>query len=303
MFLAAVNGSQIGTLSGFEAFDQIATGNFIRGASILLFVIAGAWLGGVTGALSAYVLVGVVTAVFYQIIVRRECRRRAVLISYRFDRNAIGLLWRFTVPVLLSNSSFTPSAWWSNVLLARRSGYAEAGIFNAVYNWQMFITFLSTAISNIGLPMLSNVRGEGDPLKYKRCLKMNFILISLPAMFVAAPVMLLSKDILRMYGPTFVHGIPALLLIAIAAVLTAMNIPVGHAIWSLDATFAAVLLSLLNGVTLVAGAYMLTSQGAAGLAGAYVLMGCVQTAANAPFMFWLLRKRLFRKYEPESVAA
>ena len=303
MFFAAMNGSQTGTLSGFEAFAQIAMGNLIRGISILLLVMTGAWFRGLSGALLGYVAVGAVTAVFYQIVVRRECRRRSIAISYRFDRKALAILWRFTVPVLLSNFSFTPAAWWSNVLLARRSGYAEAGIFNAVYNWQMFITFFSTAVSSIGLPMLSNVRSCGEPIKYKRCLKTNFILISLPAVVVAVPVMLGAKYILQMYGPAFAHGVPALILIAVAAVLTAINIPVGHAIWSLDATVAAMLLAGLNGVTLVVGAYTLTLYGAAGLAGAYVLMGLVQTAVNVPFIFWLLRKRFSHAFEPESVIA
>jgi O-antigen/teichoic acid export membrane protein len=303
MFFAAINGSQTGTLSGFEAFNQIALGNLIRGISILVLVTTGAWLRGLSGALLGYVAVGAVTAVFYQIAVRRECKRHLVSISYRFDRKAITLLWRFTIPVLLSNSSFTPAAWWSNVLLARRSGYAEAGIFNAVYNWQMFITFISTAVSSIGLPMLSNVRSEGNPRKYKQCLKSNFVLISLPAVMLAIPVMLMSKYILQMYGTAFAHGVPALLLIAVSAVLTSINLPVGHAIWSLDATVAAMLLSLLNGATLVLVAYVLTPHGAAGLAAAYVFMGLVQTAANAPFTLWLLRKRLGRAYEAESVAA
>ncbi len=303
MFFAAINGSQTGTLSGFEAFNQIAMGNLIRGSFILILVTIGAWPQGLAGALAGYAGAGAVTAVFYQIVVRRECRRHSVPISYRFDRKAIALLWQFTVPVLLSNSSFTPAAWWSNVLLARRSGYAEAGVFNAVYNWQMFVTFLSMAVSSIGLPMLSNVRGEGNPRKYKQCLKTNFVLISIPAIVVAIPVMLLSKHILRMYGPSFTHGAPALLLIAVSAVLTAINLPVGHAIWSLDATVAAMLLSLLSGAALVLGAYMLTPYGAVGLAAAYVFMGLVQTSANAPFTFWLLRKRLTRVYRTEGVAA
>jgi O-antigen/teichoic acid export membrane protein len=241
--------------------------------------------------------------VFYQIVVRRECRRHLVPISYSFDRKAITLLWQFTVPVLVSNSSITPAAWWSNVLLARRGGYAEAGVFNAVYNWQMFIAFLSMAVSSIGLPMLSNFRGEGSPHKYKQCLKTNFVVISLPAVVVAVPVMLLARYILRMYGPSFVHGSPALLLIAVSAVLTAINLPVGHAIWSLDATVAAMLLSLLNGTALVLGAYILAPYGAVGLAAAYVFMGLVQTSINAPFTFWLLRKRLTRICRAESLAA
>ena len=50
------------------------------------------------------------------------------------------------------------------------------------------------------------------------------------------------------------------------------------------------LLAVLNGAVLVLGAYALTGNGAVGLAGAYVIMGLIQTAVNAFVMFWLLRK-------------
>lgn len=291
-FFAAVNGSQTGVLSGFEAFRWVAGGNLVRGLSIFLFVTIGAAFWGLTGALAGYIAVGAITAVFYQMIVRRECAIRAVPICYRFRREDFSILWRFTFPVLLTTFSFTPAAWWSNVLLARKSGYAEAGVFNAVYTWQLLIMFLSTAISSVGLPMLSNVRAEGDPAKYKKFLTIDFLLVPAPALVAAVPVAICASWIIRLYGPAFQHGGPALVLISVAAVLSALNIPVGHALWSLDASVPAMLLAAVNGITLVTAAYLLGTKGAAGLAGAYVIMGVVQSCASAFFIVWLLRTKL-----------
>ena len=302
MFFAAVNGSQIGSLTGFESFNRIAVGNLIRGVATLVFVTAGAALGGLKGALAGYVAVGAVTAIFYQIVIRRECTQRSVTISYRFGREDFAILWRYTFPILVSTFSFTPAAWWSNVLLATRSGYAEAGVFSAILNWQTFILFLSNAISRIGLPMLSNVRAERDPAKYKLFLNINFLLVSAPAIAVAGPVAICAPLILRLYGPGFTHGTNALVLISIAAVLSAVNIPVGNAIWSLDATVSAMVLALLNGGVLVLSAYLLSARGAAGLAGAYVIMGVIQTAANVPFMIWLVRRRFVQRVSTEEIA-
>src|SRR5205085_7106327 len=100
MFFAAVNGSQTGALSGLEAFHRIAFGNLVRGGSTVLLVTLGAALGGVTGALWGYVAVGAATALYYQIAVRRECAARDIRISYHFGRKDLGILWRFTFPVL-----------------------------------------------------------------------------------------------------------------------------------------------------------------------------------------------------------
>jgi O-antigen/teichoic acid export membrane protein len=292
MFFAALNGSQVGALSGLEAFQRIAYGNLFRGVAIIIFVSVGAALRGITGALIGYIVVGAATAVFYQIAVRRECALNAIRISYRFSRTDLSILSQFRLPVLITTFSYTPAAWWSNVLLARKSGFAEAGVFGVALHWQMLILFFTSAIASIGLPMLSNLRAEQDPEKYKKCLAINFLLTSAPAIAIAVPVALGARFIVHLYGQSFEHGATALMLISFAAVLAALNTPVGHAIWSLDATVSGVLLALVRGGALVVAAYAFAGNGATGLAGAYVVMGVVQTVTNIPFMMWLLRRRL-----------
>jgi O-antigen/teichoic acid export membrane protein len=291
MFFGALNGSQIGVLNGLEAFDQTAIGNLVRGIGVIVFVTSGAALGGVAGALWGHVGVGMMTALYYQIIVRQKCVAKGIAISYSFSKDNLRILWRFTLPVLLTTLSFAPAAWWSNVMLANKSGYSEAGVFNAAFHWQLFILFFSNAISRIGLPMLSNLRAEHDAAKYKHCLAISFVLTSVPAFAIAIPVALGSRFIVSLYGPSFEHGAAALSLISLAAVLSAMNIMVGHAIWSLEATTPAVLLAALNGASLVLASYALAGNGAVGLAGAYVITGLIQTAVNIPFMGWLLKRK------------
>ncbi|MBZ5601326.1 MAG: oligosaccharide flippase family protein [Acidobacteriia bacterium] len=302
MFFAALNGSQVGTLSGFESFRHVATGNLVRGIGIVILVSAGAIFGGLNGALLGYALAGAAATIYYQLVVRRECEANGIRISYRFSGDELRVLSRFTLPVLITTFSFTPAQWWGNVLLATHSGYAEAGVFNAVLHWQLFILFFSTAVSNIGLPMLSNIRAERDPAKYKRCLALTFALTTAPAIVIAIPIAILAPWILHLYGREFVHGSTALIFISAASVLTALNIPVGHAIWSLDAIRPAVALALLRGGVLIIAAYALADKAATGLAEAYLIMAAIQTAVSIPFMFWLL-KNSFVHEQVEAIAA
>src|SRR6266478_6597819 len=65
MFFGALNGSQVGALSGLEAFNQVAYGNLVRGIATIVFVTSGAALGGITGALLGYIAVGAFTAIYY----------------------------------------------------------------------------------------------------------------------------------------------------------------------------------------------------------------------------------------------
>ena len=62
------------------------------------------------------------------------------------------------------------------------------------------------------------------------------------------------------------------------------------------------LLALLKGGALVLAAYALADRGATGLAGAYVIMGVIQTIANVPFLMWLLRRKLAPAAAREEVA-
>jgi O-antigen/teichoic acid export membrane protein len=291
MFFGALNGSQTGALSGLESFRRIASGNLVKGIATILFVIAGAKMAGIEGALAGYVVVGVVTALYFQLAVRRECAARGVAISYRFGADDLKILWRFTLPVLLTTMSFTPAAWWSNVVLATKSGYDEAGVFAAVFQWSMLIQFFSSAVSNMGLPMLANCRAERDPAKYRRYLAINFAMTSAPAVAIALPVALFAPWIMRIYGPGYQGGATALVLISAATVIQCMGISIGHAIWSLDATRVAVLLALLRGGVLVAATYAFADYGATGLAGAHLVMGIAQTVGTIPFVIWLLRSR------------
>ena len=302
MFFAALNGSQVGALSGLEAFSLVALGNLVRGIAIIVFVTAGAAWDGVSGALLGYIVVGLATAVFYQLAIRRKCASADIAISYRFTRRDLRMFSQFTLPVLVAAISFTPAAWWSNVLLANHSGFSEAGVFGAIVHWQMFILFFTNAISNIGLPMLSNLRAERNSARYRKCLAVNFMLTTAPAVIIGVVVAVFARPIMHMYGPGFEHGAAGLVLISFASVLTAINTPVGHVLWSLDATTSAVLLALVRGGALVLAAYAFADKGATGLAGAYVIMGVVQTIANIPFLVWLLRRKLTPVAAREEVA-
>jgi len=299
LLFAAVNASQTGILGGLEAFRTIAIGNAIRGVGLLVLVTAGAALFGLHGALLGYTAAGVAITIYFRFAIWRLCKSLLIKATYRFKREDLRILHRFTLPVLLATFSYTPAIWWSNVLLARTSGYAEAGIFNAVMQCQFVILFFATATSNISLPTLSNVLAEGDRGKYKRCLTANFLVTTVPAIAAAVPIAIAAPFIMSLYGPAFAHGANAVRLISVSAVFFAINSPVNHAMWSLEAAGPGVLLSLVRGGTLVIGAYALVGKGAWGLALAYMLVSIAQVVVGLPWLGWLMR----RKFSTGSTAA
>ena len=297
LLFSAINASQTGILGGLEAFRTIAIGNLVRGASIALLVTAGAALFGLHGALLGYVCAGLATTIYYRIAIRRQCNSLPIPVTYRFEQEDFAVLYRFTLPVLVAALSHMPAVWWSNVLLARTSGYSEAGIFNAVNQCYVLILFFATATANLSLPTLSNVLADGDARKYTRCLAANFLITTLPAIVVAVPIAIGSRFIMGLYGPAFEKASNAVVLITISAVLFAISTPMNNAMWSLEAVVPAMVLSLVRGAVLVIAAYALAGNGAEGLVWANMIMSIVQAGIGLPWLAWLVRRR-FRGATP-----
>jgi O-antigen/teichoic acid export membrane protein len=291
MLFAAVNGYQTGTLAGFEAFRSQAVLNAIRGFVACPAIVTGVVLGGLRGAMIAYTATSAVTFLIHEIAIRRQCRLHSVPLSYRVDKADLRLLWSFSLPVLIASLSFTPAVWWTSAMLGTTAGYTQLGIFNAALQWQALVMFFSNAVANLGLPTLSAVLPERSIEKYKQMLKLNFLLTTTLAIIIAVPVGLAGPWIMSLYGHSFAAGGSTLRLICIATVISAGNISVGQALWSLGAAVPGMLLALMRGVALVVAARLLAAHGAPGLAGAYVVMGVVQTAVQAPFLFSLMRKQ------------
>jgi O-antigen/teichoic acid export membrane protein len=291
MLFIAVNNYQTGTLSGFEAFRLLAILNLIEGFAAFPAIIIGVTYFGLPGAVVGYSIAALVGFVANEVAIRRYCTTYKIFISYHIDAKDWKLLWTYSVPVLIASLSFTPAAWWSNTILIRQSGFAEMGLFNAAFLWQAVMMFFSNAISNLGLPLLSAALPEKSISNYKRLLGINFALTTGLTLAIAAPVAVLSTFVMSFYGHQYHGGAVVLRLICLATLLSAMNISVGHAIWSLNAAVSGMFLALVRGLALVCGTYWFAAHGAVGLAWAYVFMGVVQTTIQAPFMAWLLHSQ------------
>jgi len=296
----ALNGGQTGALSGFSAFKSLARANAIRATYIVPALYLGASRGGLRGAVLGYCLLGLLDFCVYQRILKSVCRRDNIRISFRFVREDWKVLIGFSVPVLIAGISFMPAVWVANAFLVRKAGYLQMGIFAAAFQWQTVILFLSNAVSQIGLPTLSGIRAQGDPGRYMKAFFSLMFMTATPAVLLGLPVILLSHHIMKLYGPDYVRGSAALGLICVGAILTSLNIPCGHAIWSLDAPIAGMLFALLRGGLLAAFAWWLTPMGAVGLAGAYLCMALVQTLVQGPYLYLLLKSQFTLSPAPVS---
>lgn len=287
----AVNGAQMGALTGMEAFRAVAKINVIRGVVTLPFMVVGLKLAGLNGVVLANAAAaGAICAASF-FLVRYEARKAGIPIRYSHLGREAHILWRFAVPALLSSLVFAPVEPYLFSVLIKNKGWSELGLFNATKQWNTAILYLPTLAAQISLPVLANLWGENQLAKYRRVLIINSLIFTGCAAVVAIPVAIASPWVMSVYGHGFKGGWLVLVLTCIYSIFWAANIVVGQAIWAANRPRAGMIFGAIRSVVLIGLALLLMPWGAVGLAAAYAIACLLQVIYQFPYMMGLLRKK------------
>lgn len=292
LFLNALIGAQTGALSGFEAFKAIAFVNLFVGLISFPILVCGTWFGGLTGAIWALAINLAVNWLFNYLALRKEARRNKVPITIKKCSYELSILWKFSFPAVLSGALVGPVYWVCSALLANQpDGYGELGIFNAANQWRVAILFIPGMISQVALPMLSNLNGPDDRSGYFSVLKINVLISGGAAMAVAVPIAIASLWIMDSYGPGFKAGRWVLIWLVFSAVLNAVNSVVGQAIISKGRMWIGVIFNSLWAIALIIGSYygIHSGYGAIGLAMATLIAYLLHSIWQSAYVYSLLR--------------
>ena len=262
LLLNAVNGAQTGALAGFEAFKSIAKVNLWTGLASFPLLLGGAYWGGLRGAVWALAGNMAISWLLNHLALRRESAHHKVPFSSKGCFAEWPILWRFSLPAALGGIMVSPVLWACSAMLVNQpDGYGQMGLFDAANQWRMAILFIPGVIGQIVLPMLSNLNGLDDQLRYQKALKYNAFITGGVALAVALPVALLAPSIMRSYGPGFEEGSLALVLLAISTVLVALNTVVGQAIASKGRMWIGFLFNLMWAIFLLVCSYYFIKKG------------------------------------------
>jgi O-antigen/teichoic acid export membrane protein len=292
VFANALGVAQSGVLSGFEAFRRTAIVNLMRGLLNLPLTIAGVWMYGLPGAVGAAILVATVGSWLSHRALRVECRQLGVAVSLRSGLTEIGGIWRFSVPAFLMGALPGPVAWIANVILVHQpNGHVEMSPSSVADQRRMAVVAVPTAVGTVSLPLLSNLYGSGDRIRFARFFWQGVLLHAAVAGLVALPVIVLSSQILSFYGPGFAAARGTVVLLAVPTVLSPANAVVGNGTIAAGPVWWGLLFNLLWGTALLSCWRVLASPGTFGLALAYVLAYSAPTVWQLAFLFRLRRNR------------
>lgn len=292
LFVSALIGAQTGALSGFEAFKTIAYVNLFVGLISFPILVFGTWFGGLAGAVWALAINLGVNWLLNHFALRRETRRYNMLVSFKKCAREISILWKFSLPAVLTGAVVGPVTWVCNALLVNQpAGYGEMGIFNAANQWRVAIIFIPGMMGQVILPMLSSLNGLNDQSIYFRVLKINFLINGAAALAVAMPVALASSWIMNSYGPGFKAGHWVLVCLAFTGVLIAINNVVGQAIVSKGRMWIGLMFNSLWAIVLIIVSYygIRRGYGAMALALASLIAYLMHSIWQSAYAFRLIR--------------
>lgn len=273
LVFTTVGGVQGGVLAGCEDFRSLAAILVIEGFCTGFLTVMGAWLGGVTAAVGGYVAGGALVFFLRVRQVNVTCRRANIpRVPFRDAqfRTEAPIIRSFVLPTMLLTIGTQPAEWVARMLLVQRpDGMAQLGIFTAGYLWANVVQFLPNQIGGTSLPILSNVLSTGDQRTFRRTLILSAATVFGVAASIAIPLALLSKWIMKLYGPGFESGAEVLTVIVLAYTLGAVTNILKLSSLSAGRAWLQFALSLAWGISLPVGFLFMRQHGALALALSY----------------------------------
>ena len=232
LFFTIIDAVQTGTLAGFEDFKSIAINTFISNVGEVILMLIGAYYYNVIGAVVGFGL-GYVILFFLNVdSIKKNIQRDRLQINMKsVSIQDLGILYRFSIPATLSSLMVAPAFWFVRSLLVRQGGFSEMGLYEVADQWKIIILFIPSAISQIVLPILSNIVGKKDSNSFWNVLKYNIYLNIVVSFVLVMFVVLASNYILKFYGTEFSDNRPIIIL-AFSTIFTSISCVVGLAISS-----------------------------------------------------------------------
>lgn len=289
LFFAALNGAQTGALFGFEAFRTLAELQTIIALLSMIFMLAGYYLGGLKGVLYGILLSRITDWGFRHFALRKEARRGGIAVIYCECFEELSLLWRFSLPAVISGALVSPINWICAAMLVNQPhGYQEMGVYSAANQWYGALVFLPVVLGSGLLPLFSERLGAGDVESSRKVLSFMLRLNTMIVLPCALAILLLSPHIMRTYGRGFSQAWPTLIVVVTTAAIYGLIAPVGDVIAASGRMWLGLLMNAGWGLIFISTTVLFVGKGSFGLASARLLAYAVHAIWTLAFAYKLI---------------
>lgn len=270
LFINALNGAQIGALSGLEAFKTIAHVNLVIGALSFPLLLCGAYLGGLNGVVWALLINLGLNWLLNHLALRQEVDRHKIKLTFGCRTSELSILWKFSLPAVLSGLMVGPVRWACSAMLVNQpQGYSEMGIFTAAIIFQSLILFVCGMLNQPLLSMLSNAGST----KIRQLETTNILSPWIIGVAAALPFLCFPEIAEILFGRDYTgyaFRVTFAIILFYTCILTYRNGLV-RVLASRNLLWLGLCNNLLWAAVLLPTAYLLAKWGAVGLAAAFAI--------------------------------
>jgi len=296
LFFSAINGYQMGALSGLEAYGSLAKAGIVSGIMAVAAISLGAWWGGLNGTLTGLSITAFVRCTIHNRWLRLESLAQGIKPRYRGSLSQEkAIILKFVLPSAIAQFYSPPLIWLANSFLVRQpGGYGEMALFSAANNLRILVLFLPTVMNSVGLSVLNYEKAKGDVAHYHRVFISNIVYIFLVSLGGALVVGIFGRTILQLFGKDFGAGKSILWFLLAASFFEALTM----ALYQYVLTKSKIWLQFLGIVVpkeallIVTAYYLVPSYGGAGLAAAYLGSALLGLILHFVLVFMLYKKEL-----------
>jgi O-antigen/teichoic acid export membrane protein len=267
-----MNGFRSGALAGLESYAAIARVGVVSGVTYITLGVAGAYVGGVQGAVVGIVVSAAVQWLLLGRALKQELQRSRIPVTIADPWLERGTLLHFAVPASLTAVVTLPAYWLASAFLVRQpGGLDQMAIFGATNSFRLIVMFFPNVMNSVGMSILNNQRrasSEGFRWVFWWNLAVTVTFVSTGAVAVIA----LGPWLLRLFGREFTVGYPVLRILMVVAILESAAAWIYQIIQSHGKMWLTLFCVVMpRDFLILVLAYLLAPRfGAAGLAAAYV---------------------------------
>jgi len=260
-------------LLGIERFGSYAAAQAIQAVATSAGLVLGAAVGDSAGAVAGLAGGFAATTAATAFLIRRSAREEEIPLPMAFSSAAWRELWGLGKVALVGTLLVSGALFGGQLVLsAQDNGLAEVAAFNVAYRWHLAILLIPASIAPILVPMMARLLAEQRSNETAKLFSFNLLLHTLVSAGLATVVVAAAPLILRLHGPFYADDSFPLILMALAAVPSAINNVLSSASLSYGLIRAWLLSDCILAACLVIAASLLTpSSGATGLAAAYAI--------------------------------